>query len=277
MQITELEDLYAAAVYDYAFLDRALLDSKATHRMAFGMEHPIFNEKGYRTDTIRDTFPMPDLLHVLQVTLSFLEKTCKYAIALFDKQVTMEYLRGLWHDVSKISSQLASRDPHFLESLQSTGLLEELNELAKLDYTTLRYFHKPNEKFSVNTIMLMELVKFFHSYLLRIRYTFCYTDPDVHSAIKAHNKANPRIIVHGGIVESPAKEIDSTTFDHLCSDARISETDRKLLKDSYKEGADHMRLLREPLNTEESKKLFAILHKLDHVYADFTKLTIQIK
>jgi len=274
VDLIETEDLFIAAMYDYAFLDRHLL-SGATHRLNFVIEFPIFSDQGHRIETIKDTFVLPDLVHTLLVTVSFLEKAMKYAIVLLDPSQTSATILNFGHNLKQISIALVNLDKDFANELHSTGLQNIFDELIKIDYTTLRYMHKPNPEFEIDTILLIQLNKVIYNYLRRLKYASCYSNKTTQRQIQEHHRNNNKIQVFGGIVESPADLISAFDFNQI--EQVLTTLEVTILKLGYEQDSNGDWLLKKGLSSQESLRLFALQQKADHVFPDFTKLRFSLR
>jgi len=274
MNLAEAETFYAPAIIDYAFLEKYFIDAQ-THRLGYSVTWPVYDDKGYVRDMIQDTIPFPDALHVLQMSVAFLEKTLKYLICIYGHGYTARDLRNATgHNLGELARLVDQAAPQF-----TNGMGEELTaclgEMQKIDYTVLRYLDKRAPEFEVRFLVLKELLKYTFDFLKHTRWEKTHSDPATAKEIGA--LANT-IVVSLEEYRQPLRSIFKESFEKVLHHQDLSEADKGLISASYRYDRKEDRyLLLDGIDDSTRAPLFLAFEKAEFVFPDFGRLKIKIR
>jgi hypothetical protein len=227
MQIVDKERIYYSALYDYAYLKKHFIESQSYH-VSFAVHWDIINMNG-QPDGITDSVPFPDLFHHLQFSHSFIEKTSKYLLSLYDSQVTLDMLIKYNHKLPCILDKLTVAKSDWKYGL-NPELEETLKTIANIKFPSLRY-SKP-QIFIVNFHDLKRLLDWFFKRLKEKRFDDCYSDPTQAEAIQAAIKKDGRIKCHIERKAAP-KRFDQDRFHEVISSAKLNAEQKTVIEQSY--------------------------------------------
>jgi len=231
----------------------------------------IIDENGYHVDSIRDTFPIPDILHILQTSVAFFEKTWKYLICLYDSaQDSTSLKKYSGHNLKQLRSLLYTCKPEYWNNLSSNER-DCLLQIEKIDYTVLRYLDKSAPKFEIDFLVLKELIKHTFEFLKKIRFII-YSDK---AKVQELNQKSPTIRFTVRMYDQPLRSILKDSFEEVI-EQKLSQTEREFMERSYRFDDRERRYFLIESDPALLEQLHLIFKRAKFVFPDFGKLEIEI-
>ncbi|HOV13983.1 MAG TPA: hypothetical protein PK771_06845, partial [Spirochaetota bacterium] len=152
------EIFYTAAKYDFVNLDKLLLKSESFR----------FVQIIHYKENIRYSLPYPDLILYLQLSYSFIEKSLKYLLSIFNRNFTYEdFKKKFGHNLDKMTKELQKFIPDFMKNM-SDKIKELFNQLLKLKFDSLRYLDE-EINLNINFLDLKKLITYVNDILEKYR------------------------------------------------------------------------------------------------------------
>ncbi len=269
-RLADADEFYLPAVYDFLFLEQYCHDTK-TLRINTTIDFPIIRG-GVHVDTIVDTIPFPDFLHIIQTSHAFAEKALKFLVCLQDPRVAPENVRRYRHDLGALVAHYRTIEPELFRSLESEGLAETLHAIAKIDFVRLRYLEPHRETSDVNWTKLSRLNRALMDHVKARRFTYYYSDEETRRRV---SETTTRISMRCPLLEEPWPAISEPSMQRLRSRPDLAPHEMDTIEGAYTNAGATFQI-RENLSIEQRSAVFQILQKAGMVSPDLSTVAIEI-
>lgn len=269
-RLADADEFYLPAAYDFLFLEQYCHDTK-TLRINASIDFPIIRE-GVHVDTIADTIPFPDFLHFIQTSHAFAEKALKFLICLQDSSLVFEQVRRYGHNLAALMSHYRTIERELFRSLESEGLGETLDAIAKIDFVRLRYLEPHPETSHVNWTKLSRLNRALMDHVKAKRFSYYYSSEETRRRI---SETTTRISMRCPLLEEPWPTISAFSMQRLRSRPDLTPQEVATIDSAYTSAGPTFQI-QEGLTIEQRSDVFQILQKAGMVSPDLSTVAIEI-
>lgn len=266
------DEFYLPAAYDFLFLEQYCRDAKAL-RINASIDFPIIRG-GVHVDTIADTIPFPEFLHIIQTSHAFAEKALKFLVCLQDPTAAPDDMRRppYRHDLGALVARYRTVEQELFRRLESEGLLETLHAIAKIDFVRLRYLEPHREISDVNWAKLSLLNRALMDHLKAKRFAYYYSNEDTR---RRASETTARISIRCPLLEEPWPTISAPSMKRLRSRPDLTPDELATIDEAYTNVGPTLQI-REGLSIEQRSALFQILQRAGMVSPDLSTIAIEI-
>lgn len=169
-----------------------------------------------------------------------------------------------------------------LRSLMSTDIpeygqrldeehLHLLQELDKVDYTTLRYLDIPAPEFEISFMTLKSLIKYTFDFVKNERWKV-YQDEEKLKCLQSV----PGILVSMGTYDKPLQSIFVESFHDVVASSQLTDDEKQELHNAYIRDDVAGRYSLVEVDAERLRSLHSIFQKAGFVMPDFGRFRIEI-